>query len=179
VAIPVSFNEENQGVSNAEFSKLFHDSFVNRQRYEWRFNFAIWGAFIALGGAALSKPNLVPELGALSKSILAVAISVIAISHAILLRKVHSGHDCDKAWKHFFRQRFLSEKAAPEPKYEMRPRATLYQDPWIAVPLVLTLVFGSASWLVVAEASRSAAEARCINALLAADPSVAPANARR
>lgn len=48
--------------TDAEFSKLFHESFTNRQRYEWRFNFTIWGGSVVLASAAITNPEQVSNL---------------------------------------------------------------------------------------------------------------------
>jgi len=34
---------------------MYHDSFANRQKYQWRFSFTIWGDSVALAGYAISK----------------------------------------------------------------------------------------------------------------------------
>jgi hypothetical protein len=100
-----------------ELAKLCHESFENRQSYEWKIAFGLWTGIGLFTYFATVHVNGISGL-----ALVGCAVAYFLLASVWLFAwqpTIHGGHASDKAWKHYYMHRA-----------ENRPKHCSAPDPW-------------------------------------------------
>jgi len=133
-----------------ELSRLTHDSFSNRQRYEWRVSFSLWTAIGLVVYASVTQRINIFESACSER----LAFLVLMATYIGFISLVTRGHHIDKAFKHYYMNR-AEGKEATSPLSQ--------PTPWyvtVGWPLTQVIFTAAIAWLALQLLSGVRAESR-------------------